>query len=194
MFILSTNIGNFVILQRFRNVKSPKRLTLQIIFKNGMNYSIREAEKEDMSQVLHLIYELALFEKEPNAVEVTVNDLISDGFGVNKLFHCFVAESDNEIVGAALVYPRYSTWKGVVLHLEDLIVTKKMRGTGLGTLLLNEVVKYGHNLGVKRICWEVLDWNDPAINFYESKGADVKRDWDVVHLDENGIQNFIKNI
>lgn len=194
MFILSTNIGYFVILQRFRNVKSPKRLTLQIIFKNGMNYSIREAKKEDMKQVLHLIHELALFEKEPSAVEVTVNDLISDGFGTHKLFHCFVAESGNEIVGTALVYTRYSTWKGVVLHLEDLIVTKKMRGTGLGTLLLNEVVKYGYELGVKRICWEVLDWNDPAINFYESKGADVKRDWDVVHLDENGIQNFIKNI
>ncbi len=159
-----------------------------------MNYLIREAKKEDMKQVLSLIQELALFEKEPNAVEVTVNDLIDDGFGDKKLFHCFIAEVDNTIVGTALVYQRYSTWKGPVLHLEDLIVTKKMRGIGLGTLLLNKVVTYGHKLGVKRICWEVLDWNDPAISFYESKGADVKRDWDVVHLNEKGIQNFIKNI
>jgi RimJ/RimL family protein N-acetyltransferase len=69
-----------------------------------------------------------------------------------------------------------------------------MRGSGLGTALLNQVVAYGHQLGVKRINWEVLDWNEPAINFYEAKGADVKRDWDVVHLDEQGIQNYMNNI
>ena len=97
-------------------------------------------------------------------------------------------------MGLALVYPRYSTWKGPTLHLEDLIVTEKMRGTGMGTALLNEVIRYGNALGVKRINWEVLDWNEPAIAFYESKGANVMRDWDVVHLDEKGIQNYIRNI
>lgn len=147
-----------------------------------------------MSQVLGLIQELAIFEKEPNAVEVTEEDLIANGFGTEKKFHCFVAEYEDEIVGMALVYERYSTWKGKVVHLEDLIVTKKMRGSGLGTALLDEVVKYGHNLGVKRICWEVLDWNEPAIKFYESKGANVMRDWDVVQLDEDGIQNYIDNV
>lgn len=147
-----------------------------------------------MSHVLGLIKELAVFEKEDNAVEVTVADLEHAGFGNEKQFHCFVAEEDGDIVGMALVYPRYSTWKGPILHLEDLIVTEKMRGSGLGTALLNEVVKYGSNLGVKRISWEVLDWNEPAIDFYESKGADVKRDWDVVHLDEKGIANYLANI
>lgn len=159
-----------------------------------MEFITRDATKEDMPQVLNLIKELALFEKEPEAVEVTVDDLILDGFGDHKLFHCFVAEANNTVVGLALVYNRYSTWKGPVLHLEDLIVTQKMRGSGIGTLLLNEVIKYGHSQGVKRICWEVLDWNEPAIKFYQSKGADVKRDWDVVHLDEKGIENYIANL
>ncbi|MDF4221024.1 MULTISPECIES: GNAT family N-acetyltransferase [Maribacter] len=159
-----------------------------------MDYTIRVAQREDMKQVLRLIQELATFEKEEDAVEVSVQNLEEDGFGKQKLFHCFVAESDNKIVGMALVYPRYSTWKGPVIHLEDLIVTKEMRGTGLGTALLNEVVKYGDELGVKRICWEVLDWNEPAIGFYESKGANVMRDWDVVQLDEAGIKEYLSTL
>tara|TARA_R110002051_G_scaffold144715_1_gene217713 strand:- start:795 stop:1280 length:486 start_codon:yes stop_codon:yes gene_type:complete len=158
------------------------------------DFTIRDAQAKDMGSVLQLINELAVFEKEDNAVEVTVDDLVRDGFGEHKLFHCFVAESNGKIEGMALVYPRYSTWKGPTVHLEDLIVTEKMRGSGLGTALLDQVVTYGHGLGVKRINWEVLDWNEPAIKFYEAKGADVKRDWDVVHLDEKGIQNYIKNI
>lgn len=156
-------------------------------------FDIRESKAEDMPQVLTLIQELASFEKESNAVEVTVEDLKRDGFGNKKLFQCFVAEASDTIVGMALVYPRYSTWKGPVIHLEDLIVTEKMRGSGLGSALLTEVVKYGNSLGVKRICWEVLDWNEPAITFYEKKGARVMRDWDVVQLDEKGIKAFLEN-
>ncbi|MDO6470751.1 GNAT family N-acetyltransferase [Maribacter sp. 1_MG-2023] len=156
-----------------------------------MNYTIRVAQREDMSQVLHLIQELASFEKEDDAVEVSVQNLEEDGFGKQKLFHCFVAEKNDKIVGMALVYPRYSTWKGPVIHLEDLIVTEEMRGSGLGTALLNEVVKYGDELGVKRISWEVIDWNEPAIGFYESKGANVMRDWDVVQLDEAGMKEYL---
>ncbi|WP_452218481.1 N-acetyltransferase family protein [Lacinutrix undariae] len=159
-----------------------------------MNFFIREARKGDMPYVLQLINELAVFEKEPDAVEVTVADLEADGFGKNPKFKCFVAEYENHIYGIALVYMRYSTWKGAVLHLEDLIVSASMRGKGLGTLLLDEVVKYGYQLKVKRICWDVLDWNAPAIAFYEQKGADVKRDWDVVHLDEKGIQTYISKL
>ncbi|MCG2460146.1 GNAT family N-acetyltransferase [Flavobacteriaceae bacterium F89] len=159
-----------------------------------MVFNIREAVKEDMPQVLELIRELAVFEKEAQAVEITTADLIHDGFGPNKLFHCFIGESEGAIAGIALVYPRYSTWKGPSLHLEDLIVTQKMRGSGLGGALLTEVVKYGHKMGVKRINWEVLDWNENAISFYESKGAKVMRDWDVVQLDENGIKNYLENI
>ena len=159
-----------------------------------MNYTIRDARPEDMPRVLDLIRELAHFEKEEGAVELTPEELVHDGFSNQKLFHCFVAEIDNEIEGMALVYPRYSTWKGPVIHLEDLIITERVRGNGLGTALLDRVIKYGHELGVKRICWEVLDWNEPAIDFYEKKGAKVLRDWDVVQLDEAGIEQYIRNL
>jgi len=159
-----------------------------------MQYTIREAIAKDMQYVLELIKELASFEKEANAVEVTADDLVCDGFGAEKLFHCFVAEHNSKIVGMALIYSRYSTWKGPIIHLEDLVVSETMRGTGLGTALLNEVVKYCAQQDVKRISWEVLDWNEPAIAFYKKKGARVLRDWDVVHLDEKGIQNYLKNI
>lgn len=156
-----------------------------------MKYIIRDAQASDMVQVHKLIKELAVFEKEADAVEVTADDLIRDGFEGNKLFHCYVAEVEGNVVGMALLYPRYSTWKGPIIHLEDLIITETMRGSGLGAALLTKVVEHGQQLGVKRISWEVLDWNDPAIAFYESKGAQVLRDWNVVHLDEKGIQNFL---
>lgn len=158
-----------------------------------MEFKIRKARAGDMAKVLKLVKELAIFEKEINAVEVTQEDLVADGFGANKLFDCFVGTVQDEIMAMALVYPRYSTWKGPVLHLEDLIVTEKMRGSGLGSALLEEVVKFGKKLGVKRISWEVLDWNEPAIKFYESKGAKVMRDWDVVQLNEEGIDAFLQN-
>lgn len=155
---------------------------------------VRLATVDDMPQVWNLIKELALFEKEEHAVEITVEDLKRDGFGEHPKFTCFVAEVDATVQGIALVYPRYSTWKGTAIHLEDLIVNKAYRGKNLGTQLLNAVVQYGKNLAVKRISWEVLDWNKPAINFYENKGAKVLKDWDVVQLDENGIENYLKQI
>lgn len=161
-----------------------------------MNYTIREADVNDMTEVFNLIQELADFEKEPDEVEITVSDLKKDGYGENSSFTCFVAELNDtkQIVGIALVYMRYSTWKGKALHLEDLIVKQSMRGTGLGTALLDKVVMHGNALGVKRIGWEVLDWNEPAIKFYEKKGAHVMRDWNVVQLREVGIKDYIKNI
>lgn len=158
-----------------------------------MEFTIREARQEDMGEVLSLIQELADFEREPDAVELDREDLIEDGFK-RKLFHCFVAETGNGIGGMALVYPRYSTWKGPAIHLEDLIVAERMRGSGLGTALLDQVVRYAHGLGAKRICWEVLDWNETAITFYEGKGAKVLRDWDVVQLDRNGIENYLEGL
>ena len=159
-----------------------------------MNFIIRNATKNDMPQVLALIEELAIFEKEPKAVEISIEDLQKAGYEEHPKFHCFVAELNTKIEGIALVYNRFSTWKGSVLHLEDLVVSQNMRGTGLGTALLDEVIKYGHQLGVKRISWEVLDWNEPAITFYEKKGANVKRDWDVVHLNEEGIKEYISKL
>lgn len=159
-----------------------------------MKYVIRKAQKTDMSKVLDLIVELAIYEKEPEAVEITAEDLIQHGFGTASEFDCFVAEVDQNIIGIALVYTRFSTWKGVVLHLEDLIVSEAMRGHGIGSALLDEVIKYAAALGVKRVSWDVLDWNTPAIEFYEHKGADVKRDWDVVHLNEEGIKNYLAKL
>lgn len=159
-----------------------------------MNYHIRKAKPTDLQHILDLIVELAVFEKEPNAVEVTVDELLSSGFGVRPDFTCFVAEINTKIVGIALVYTRFSTWKGRVLHLEDLIVSEAMRGQGIGSALLDQVVRFADELKVKRISWEVLDWNTPAIEFYEAKGADVKRDWDVVHLNEKGIKNYLSKL
>ncbi|WP_340066469.1 GNAT family N-acetyltransferase [Ascidiimonas aurantiaca] len=153
---------------------------------------IRTAQKDDMGAVLDLIKELAHFEKEPDAVEVTESQLQKDGFGSSPLFHCFVAENDDdEILGMALVYPRYSTWKGPTLHLEDLVVKESARGAGVGSALFEAVIRYGHTMGVKRIEWAVLDWNTPAIRFYEKNGAKVLRDWDVVQMDTQGIQNYL---
>ena len=152
---------------------------------------IRKATKNDMPSVLELIQELATFEKEPDAVMVTVDDLIRDGFSENPLFQCFVAEDENEIIGMALYYYRFSTWKGKTIHLEDLIVKENKRGTGAGFALYKEIIKQGKAENVRRIEWNVLDWNTPAIDFYEKSGAKVLGDWRVVHMDDKGIEQFL---
>lgn len=159
-----------------------------------MNYQIRKAKISDLDQVLNLILELAVYEKEPDSVEITVEDLKISGFGTVPDFVCFVADMDSQILGIALTYNRFSTWKGRVLHLEDLIVSKPMRGKGIGSALLDRVVMHAVALGAKRVSWEVLDWNSNAIEFYKSKGADVKYDWNVVHLDQNGIKKYISKL
>ena len=152
---------------------------------------IRKATVKDMPQVLGLIQELALFEKEPDAVEVTAEDMIRDGFGDTPLFHCFVAEKENLIIGIALYYYRYSTWKGKTIHLEDLIVQQKHRGTGIGFKLYSEIIRQGEKDKVRRVEWNVLDWNQDAIDFYEKTGAKVLKDWCVVQMDQKAISNFI---
>lgn len=155
--------------------------------------NIRKGQKQDMPAVLELIRELAIFEKEPDAVVVTVADLERDGFGERPLFYTFVAEVDAKIVGMALYYYRYSTWKGRTIHLEDLIVNEKMRGTGVGLALYKEIIAQGKRDNVRRIEWNVLDWNTPAIDFYEKSGARILTDWRVVNMDESGIENFLSN-
>ena len=153
---------------------------------------IRIATKNDMPSVLELIQELAIFEKEPEAVVVTAEDLVRDGFSENPLFECFVAEEKNEIIGMALYYYRFSTWKGKTIHLEDLIVKEDKRGTGAGFALYTEIIKKGKAENVRRIEWNVLDWNTPAIDFYKKSGANVLKDWCVVQMDEKGINQFLK--
>jgi len=152
---------------------------------------IRKGQISDMPAVLGLIKELASFEKEPDAVLLTLTDLERDGFSENPLFHTIIAEVNEEIVGMALYYYRYSTWKGRTIHLEDLVVKENSRGTGCGIALYTEIIAQGKRDGVRRIEWNVLDWNTPAINFYEKSGAKVFKDWLVAQMDENGIDNFL---
>jgi len=158
-----------------------------------MSYSVRLGEKEDMQPVLELIKELALFEKLPDEVELTLADLERDGFSKNPNFKTFVAVEKGVIIGAALFYERYSTWKGRIIHLEDLIVKEKKRGLGAGMALYKAVLKYAYNLDVKRVSWDVLDWNSHAIDFYKSTGATILEDWKVVHMNKENLTKFIEN-
>lgn len=159
---------------------------------------IRKGMQADMPAVLQFIKELAAFEKEPDAVVLTVDDLLRDGFSSHPLFHTFVAETESaegqpEITGIALYYYRYSTWKGKTIHLEDLIVREEKRGHGIGLALYTAVIEQGKKEGVRRIEWAVLDWNTNAISFYEKSGAKVLADWRLVQMDENGIDAFLKS-
>ncbi|MFD2698260.1 GNAT family N-acetyltransferase [Mesonia sediminis] len=156
-----------------------------------METSIRRATKEDMGSVLRLINELAAHEKKPNAVILTEEQLKKDGFGDQKMFTCFLAEADDQVVGMALVYYRYSTWKGKTVHLEDLIVNENYRGKGIGMLLYKQVMRFALDQGVKRVEWVVGDYNTNALEFYKSTGASIMTEWNTVQFDEKSIKNFL---
>jgi len=156
-----------------------------------MEFQVRKATKNDMPSVLKLINELAVYEREPDAVEVTVADLERDGFGDQPLFNCFVAEAEDKIVGMALFYNRYSTWKGKTIHLEDLIVNEDYRGKGIGMQLYKKVMQFALEENIKRVEWVVLDWNTPAVNFYKNTGASVFSEWDTVQFDQDSIKKFL---
>ena len=153
-----------------------------------MEFNIRDVREEDLPSVLELIQELADFEKASKEVKITKDEL-KDDFR-NNLFKCLVAESGEKIIGIALFYNRYSTWKGKTIHLEDLIVTQAQRGKGVGKRLLDAIVAKAKSENLRRVEWNVLDWNTPAITFYKNVGANVLQDWLVVQLDENGIENY----
>ena len=155
-----------------------------------MEILLREGKKTDMAAVLLLIKELATFEKESNAVEVTREDLERDGFGEAPAFKVFVAEKAGEIIGMAVFYERYSTWKGRIIHLEDLIVRQENRGQGVGKALYTKVLSYAHDRNLRRVSWEVLDWNKVAIDFYTSTGANIMEGWQVVHMNEHSLQAY----
>lgn len=158
-----------------------------------MSFSIRNGEAKDMQSVLDLITELAVFEKLPDEVEVTKEDLLRDGFSKKPMFKTFVAEEvDGTIIGMALFYERYSTWKGKTIHLEDLMVTQTKRGIGAGKALYKAVLNYAYQNNYKRVAWEVLDWNTNAITFYESTGAKILDGWLVAQMNEENLQKFIE--
>jgi len=142
-----------------------------------MNITTRIAKKEDCPRLLELVHELALFEKAPEEVTVTLKEFEDAGFGEKPVWKAFVAEVDEVIIGFALYYVRYSTWKGCRMYLEDLIITEAMRGKGVGKLLFSELIAEAKTLGFSGMVWQVLDWNEPAINFYKKYEASIDAGW-----------------
>jgi GNAT superfamily N-acetyltransferase len=142
-----------------------------------MNINIRPAVKEDCPRLLELVQELATYERAPNEVTVTLEHFIESGFGEKPVWWAFVAEVQGEVVGFALYYIRYSTWKGQAMYLEDILITNDWRGKGIGKLLFDRLIEEAKEKKFNRIIWQVLDWNEPAINFYKKYNAEVDGSW-----------------
>lgn len=140
-----------------------------------MVIKIREAVKEDCPRIMELVKELAVYEKAPEQVTVSFEHFVESGFGTSPVWWAWVAEADENVEGFALYYTRYSTWKGKRMYLEDIIVTEKMRGHGLGKLLLDKLIGVAKEKGYTGMMWQVLDWNERAISFYK-KFSDVRFD------------------
>ena len=142
-----------------------------------MNLLIRKGKKEDVNQVFSLINELADFEKSIHEVSITTDDLLKDGFRDNPYYRFIIAEKDSEIIGVAIYFYRYSTWKGRVLYLEDFIVKSQYRNTGVGTKIFDELKLIGKEKNFESIVWQVLNWNEIAISFYKKHGAILNNQW-----------------
>jgi len=146
-----------------------------------MEIKIRKAVVTDCLRMMELVRELAIFEKAPDEVTVTMAHFVESGFGKNPVWQALVAfdaqDPSRKILGISLYYMRYSTWKGTRLYLEDLIVTKEFRGKGIGKILFDHTVEEARHLGVGGMMWQVLDWNQPAIDFYKKYGADISSEW-----------------
>lgn len=157
-----------------------------------MKIIIREGRKRDMKYVLNLIKELAIYEQAPREVEVTEKELRRDGFGNKPLFKTLIAESNNKIVGMALFYIKYSTWKGRCIYLEDIIVSEKYRNMGIGSELFERLIEIGKKMKVKRLEWQVLNWNQSAINFYKKYKPAFSKEWVNVKLIYKQLQAYKK--
>ena len=142
-----------------------------------MNIAIRNAVKEDCPRMMELIVELAEYEKAPDQVTVSFDHFVESGFGKNPVWWAYVAEVDGIVQGFALWYIRYSTWKGQRMYLEDILVTEKMRGNGLGKLLFDKLIEECRSRNFSGMVWQVLDWNEPAINFYKKYNAHFDAGW-----------------
>jgi GNAT superfamily N-acetyltransferase len=142
-----------------------------------MEINIRPAVKEDCAAMMQLIHELAVYEKAPQEVTVNFDHFVESGFGEKPVWWAFVAEKDETVVGFALYYIRYSTWKGQRMYLEDLLVTEEMRGNGIGGLLLDKLIEEAKEKKFSGMMWQVLDWNEPAINFYKKYNANFDGEW-----------------
>ncbi|MCY7349834.1 MAG: GNAT family N-acetyltransferase [Cytophagaceae bacterium] len=148
-----------------------------------VDFNLRKGRSDDVPQVFDLIMELAVFEKAPDQVSNSPDQLRRDGFGEQPIFGLLVAEAEAVIVGISLYYFRYSTWKGKRLYLEDLIVTEPWRGRGVGEALLEATIAEARANQCTGLMWQVLDWNEPAINFYKKFGARFDSEWVNVHVD-----------
>jgi GNAT superfamily N-acetyltransferase len=154
--------------------------------------TIRPGKKADLPRVLELIKELALYEKAPHEVTNTLALMEHDGFGPNPIYGFFVAENEhNRIVGLSLYYWRYSTWKGKRLYLEDIIVTERERGAGIGKLLFDRTMQHALDQNCTGMMWQVLDWNEPAINFYKKYGSKLDGEWVNCHLESSQIKTLL---
>ncbi|OYU55925.1 MAG: GNAT family N-acetyltransferase [Chitinophagaceae bacterium BSSC1] len=142
-----------------------------------MQINIRRAVIEDCSRIMELIQELADYEKAPEEVTVTLAHFQESGFGLNPVWWAFVAEVDGKVEGFALYYIRYSTWKGQRMYLEDILVTEQMRGKQLGKLLFDRLIVEAKEKNLKGMVWQVLEWNEPAINFYKKYNASFDGEW-----------------
>lgn len=147
-----------------------------------MSLTIRNAVKADCPRLLELIKELALFEKAPEEVTVSMQEFEDSGFGENPVWWAFVGEYEGEIIGMSLYYIRYSTWKGRRLYLEDIIITESMRGKGFGKDLLDHTIAYAKEEGYSGMMWQVLDWNTPAIDFYKKYNSKFDEEWINVNI------------
>jgi len=146
--------------------------------------AIRKATPDDVPAILRLVKALADYEKEPDAVVASEDDFLRDGFGERALFRTHIATWNREPIGFALYYFTWSTWRGKrCLHLEDLFVEEQHRKKGAGIGLMKAVAKEAVDAGCARFVWQVMDWNQPAIDFYEKLGSKVKKEWIAVHLE-----------
>jgi len=141
------------------------------------NITIRAAVKEDCPQMMELVRELALYEKAPDEVTVSLQHFEESGFGAQPVWWAFVAEAEGRIVAFALYYIRYSTWKGQRMYLEDIIVTEEWRGRGLGRMLMDQLIHTAREKGFSGIAWQVLEWNEPAIRFYKRYKSRFDNEW-----------------
>lgn len=153
--------------------------------------NIRQGKKEDLSSVLELVKELAEFERAPQEVTNTLGMMEKDGFGPDPVYGFFVAEVDAEIIGLSLYYWRYSTWKGRRLYLEDIIVTEKHRSKGAGKLLFDRTMLKALEENCTGMMWQVLDWNEPAINFYKKYGSNLSDEWVNCNLEAEQIKKLL---
>lgn len=143
-----------------------------------MNKTLRKAVKEDCPRIMELVHELARYEKAANEVTVSLEHFMESGFGENPVWWAFVCETNGQVEAFALYYVRYSTWKGQRLYLEDLVVTEKLRGQGIGKLLFDRLLEECKKQKFSGMVWQVLDWNEPAINFYKKyPGVNFDAGW-----------------